>query len=69
MRTNIVLDDKLVEEARRLTGIKTKKALIHEALRVMIRLRQQGEVRKLRGKLQWVGNLEEQRQARFQDEQ
>jgi len=69
MRTNIVLDDKLVEEARRLTGIKTKKALIHEALRVMIRLRQQGEVRKLRGKLQWVGNLDEQRQARFLDEQ
>jgi Arc/MetJ family transcription regulator len=69
MRTNIVLDDKLVEEARRLTGIKTKRALIHEALRVMIRLRQQGEVRKLRGKLQWVGNLDEQRQARFLDEQ
>ena len=48
MRTTIVLDEDLVEQARQLTGIKTKKELIHEALRVMIRLRQQSQVRSLR---------------------
>lgn len=43
MRTNIVLDNALVEQARKLTGIKTKKELIHEALRTLISLRQQSE--------------------------
>ena len=68
MRTNIVLDESLVEEARRLTGIKTKKALIDEALRTLIRLRRQGELRSLRGALHWEGDLDEMRQARFQGE-
>ena len=66
MRTNIVLDDDLVEQARKLTGIKTKKELIHEALRILIQLRQQGETRNLRGKLHWEGDLDELRQSRFQ---
>ncbi len=43
MRTNIVLDNALVEEARQLTGIKTKKDLVDEALRTLIRLRRQNE--------------------------
>jgi Arc/MetJ family transcription regulator len=65
MRTNIVLDDDLVELARQLTGIKTKKELIHEALRTLIRLRQQSEARSLRGKLHWEGDLEEMRTSRI----
>ena len=68
MRTNIVLDDDLVEQARKLTGIKTKKELIHEALRALIRLRKQSEVRALRGKLHWEGNLEEMRRSRQMEE-
>jgi len=68
MRTNIVLDEELVEKARQLTGIKTKKDLIHEALRLMIRLSQQGQVRGLRGKLHWEGDLAALRQSRFQEE-
>ncbi len=64
MRTNIVLDETLIEQARKLTGIKTKKDVIHEALRTLIRLRQQGEVRNLRGKLHWEGNLDELRRSR-----
>ena len=68
MRTNIVLDEALIEQARKLTGIKTKKELIHEALRTLIRLRQQSEVRNLRGKLHWEGDLDEMRQSRFQEE-
>lgn len=68
MRTNIVLDESLVEQARKLTGIKTKKELIHEALRTLIRLRRQGEARSLRGKLHWEGDLDEMRQGRIQGE-
>ena len=51
IRTNIVIDVTLVEQACKLTGIKTKKELIHEALRTLIRLRQQSEVRSLHGKV------------------
>jgi Arc/MetJ family transcription regulator len=69
MRTNIVLDDELVKQARQLTGIKTKKELIHEALRVMIQLRQQSQVRSLRGKLHWEGDLDEQRRSRFPEDE
>ncbi len=64
MRTNIVLDDELVERAQKLTGIKTKREVVHEALRVLILLREQAEVRSLRGKLRWEGNLDEQREQR-----
>jgi Arc/MetJ family transcription regulator len=64
MRTNIVLDDKLVKRAQKLTGIKTKREVVHEALRTLILLNEQGEIRSLRGKLKWEGDLNEQRQAR-----
>jgi Arc/MetJ family transcription regulator len=69
MRTNIVLDDDLVERARQLTGIKTKRELIHEALRTLIRLREQAGVRALRGKLRWEGDLAGLRESRLMDEQ
>jgi Arc/MetJ family transcription regulator len=65
MRTNIVLDDKLIKRAQKLTGIKTKREVVHEALRTLILLREQAEVRNLRGKLKWQGNLHEQRLSRF----
>ena len=64
MRTNIVLDDKLIERAQKLTGIKTKREVVHEALRLLILLNEQGEVRILRGKLPWDGNLGNQRLSR-----
>ncbi len=64
MRTNIVLDEDLVERAQKLTGIKTKREVVQEALRTLILLREQAEIRSLRGKLKWEGNLDEQRQAR-----
>jgi Arc/MetJ family transcription regulator len=65
MRTNIVLDDKLIERAQELTGIKTKREVVDEALRTLILLREQAEVRNLRGKLKWQGDLHEQRLSRF----
>ena len=64
MRTNIVLDDELVRKAQEITGIKTKKEVIKEALSTLIRLREQEKVRALRGKIKWEGNLGEQRQGR-----
>jgi len=64
MRTNIVLDEELVNRARQLTGIKTKKQVIQEALRLLIQLREQEQVRSLRGKLNWEGDLDEMRQGR-----
>ncbi|MCX6068258.1 MAG: type II toxin-antitoxin system VapB family antitoxin [Chloroflexi bacterium] len=64
MRTNIVLDDNLIERAQKLTGIKTKREVVQEALRMLILLREQAEIRQLRGKLAWEGNLDEMRQSR-----
>ena len=61
MRTNIVLDDDLVAEAMRRTGIKTKRGVVEEALRTLIRLKRQDEIRSLRGKLHWEGDLDEMR--------
>lgn len=67
MRTNIVLDDELVDRAQKLTGIKTKREVVQEALRVLILLNEQKEIRRWRGKLHWDGNLDEQRQSRLAD--
>lgn len=65
MRTNIVLDEDLINRAQKLTGIKTKREVVQEALRILILLSEQTEARSLRGKLKWEGNLDEQRQARI----
>ncbi len=67
MRTNIVLDDKLIARAQKLTGIKTKREVVHEALRTLILLREQADIRNLRGKLKWEGNLHEQRLSRIRN--
>lgn len=64
MRTNIVLNEELVEQAKSLTGIRTTRALVDEALRVLIQLRQQGQVRDLRGQLHWEGDLAAMREGR-----
>ena len=67
VRTNVVLDDELIERAKRLTGIKTKREVIHEALRTLIGLLEQAEVRALRGKLHWEGDLSSLRESRHHD--
>jgi len=58
MRTNIVIDDKLMEETLRLTGLKTKREAVELGLRTLLRLRQQEEIRRFRGKLDWQGDLD-----------
>ncbi|GAB4537269.1 MAG: type II toxin-antitoxin system VapB family antitoxin [Anaerolineae bacterium] len=65
MRTNVVIDDELMAQAMKHTGLKTKKAVIEEALRTLVRLKSQEQARSLRGKLRWEGNLHEMRQGRF----
>ena len=64
-RTNVVLDQELVREAKSLTGIKTTRGVIDEALRTLVMLHRQEQVRALRGQLQWQGDLGALRQARF----
>lgn len=67
MRTNVVIDDKLMAEALETTGLETKKAVIEEALRTLVRLKKQEQVRYLRGKLQWEGTLSVLREGRLTD--
>ena len=61
MRTNIVIDDKLMADALKLTGLKTKKQAVEEGLKALIRLQKQANLRSLRGKLKWEGSLEDMR--------
>ncbi|HEX5757830.1 MAG TPA: type II toxin-antitoxin system VapB family antitoxin [Thermoanaerobaculia bacterium] len=53
MRTNIHLDDDLLARCMRCTGLKTKRAVVEEGLRALLRLDGQREVRDLRGRLRW----------------
>ncbi|WP_157270163.1 type II toxin-antitoxin system VapB family antitoxin [Azohydromonas aeria] len=64
MRTNIEIDDQLMEEALRLSGAKTKREAVEQGLRALVRLRRQEELRQLRGQLDWQGDLERMRTDR-----
>jgi Arc/MetJ family transcription regulator len=64
-RTNIDLDDRLVEEGLRVFKCKTKKELIHLALQELLKAEKRKEILKLRGQLQWEGDLEEMRRSRM----
>ena len=65
MRTNIDIDDQLMAEAQRLAGPKTKKALVEEGLRALIRQKRRKKILDLEGKVDWVGDLDELREGRF----
>lgn len=67
VRTNIYLDDELIDRARALTGLKSKRAVVDEALRTFVHLKEQESIRKLRGQLRWEGDLREMRRSRFAD--
>jgi Arc/MetJ family transcription regulator len=58
MRTNIVIDDKLMRDSLRASGAKTKREAVELGLRTIVRLRKQAEIRNLRGKLDWQGDLD-----------
>ena len=61
MRTNIVIDDNLMANALKATGLKTKKDVVEEGLKLIILKQHQQAVRGLRGKINWEGNLDEMR--------
>jgi Arc/MetJ family transcription regulator len=61
MRTNIVIDDKLMKDAIRATGAKTKREVVERGLKTLVDLRKQEHARQLRGKIKWEGDLDEMR--------
>lgn len=61
MRTNIVIDDKLMAEALKASGCTTKKEAVEQGLKLLLRLSQQQDIRKLRGRVKWEGDLDEMR--------
>jgi Arc/MetJ family transcription regulator len=65
-RTNIVLDDQLIEKCRKATGIQTKKDLVDHALRQLLRHSDQKKILELRGKVDWQGDIESWRKGRIE---
>jgi Arc/MetJ family transcription regulator len=64
MRTNIVIDDKLIEQAMDVSGLPTKRATVEAGLRLLIQVKGQTGIRRLRGKVKWEGDLAEMRAGR-----
>ena len=58
MRTNIVIDDKLMAEALRVTGVRTKREAVELGLKTLLQSKRQADVKRLRGKVAWQGDLE-----------
>jgi predicted nucleic acid-binding protein/Arc/MetJ family transcription regulator len=65
MRTNIDIDDRLMREAMRSSGARTKRAAVEEGLRLLIQTRTQSSIRRLRGTVAWEGDLETSRLGRL----
>jgi Arc/MetJ family transcription regulator len=61
MRTNIEIDDRLMADALKATGLSTKKEAVELGLKALIKLNKQASIRALRGKLKWEGSLDEMR--------
>ena len=59
MRTNIVIDDQIMEEALVVGNFRTKREAVETGLKLIIRLNKQGDIKKYRGKLNWDGNLDD----------
>lgn len=58
MRTNIVINDELIAKALEASGLKTKKDVVEQGLKLIIQRSNQQAIRELRGKLKWEGDLE-----------
>jgi len=66
MRTNVVIDDELMKRAMKATNLPTKKAVIDAGLRLLVEVKAQSGIRRLRGKVRFEGNLERMRRDRIQ---
>jgi Arc/MetJ family transcription regulator len=64
MRTNIEIDEQLIEEAMRASGTHTKRAVVEAGLQLLVRTHSQATIRKLRGKVRWEGDLSKSRLSR-----
>jgi Arc/MetJ family transcription regulator len=64
MRTNIEIDDQLMRQAMKSSGARTKRATVEAGLRLLVQVRAQAGIRRLRGKISWEGNLDESRLGR-----
>jgi len=67
MRTNIDIDDRLMRQAMRRSGTRTKKATVEAGLRLLAETHAQGSIRRLRGKVRWHGDLNQSRASRVQE--
>lgn len=65
MRTNIDIDDRLMRQAMRSSGARTKRAVVEEALRLLVETKAQSSIRRLRGKIAWEGDLDASRLDRL----
>ena len=61
MRTNIVIDDDLIDRVMKLTGIRTKREAVEMGLKALLKLKKQESIRNFRGKLDWQGDLDDMR--------
>jgi Arc/MetJ family transcription regulator len=64
MRTNIEIDDRLMQKAQRLSGLRTKRAVVEAGLQILVRLKEQEEILGLAGKVRWQGDLDQSREGR-----
>ncbi len=63
MRTNIEIDDRLMNDALKATGLKTKKDVVELGLKTLVRLKKQESIRNFRGKLDWTDDLDDMRRV------
>ncbi len=61
MRTNVVLDDRLMSQAIRSSGCRTKRATIETGLRLLVQVNSQKRLRGLKGRIKWEGDLKKMR--------
>ena len=61
VRTNIEIDDDLMDEAMKVSGLATKRETVEAGLRLLVQLKRQQGIRSYRGKLRWEGSLERMR--------
>ena len=63
MRTNIEINDKLMKDVLKVTGVRTKKEVVELGLKTLIQLKKQENIKNFRGALKWSGDLDEMRSA------
>lgn len=64
MRTQLVIDDQLMAETLAATGLSSRREVVELALRTLLRLKRQGEIKRLKGQIEWDGDLDAMRRNR-----